>query len=306
MSGRKKVIIADVSLLGIALAWGYTFVLTKDLLDETSPLFLTGTRFLLAALLLWSFKHSALKKAEWHVWKKGIQCGIPLWAGFALQTVGIAHTTPGKAGVLTGTVVIIVPLLSFLVMKTAVPRGALIGSLLTFCGLALLSWDGSALYMSGGDVLVLLCAVCFAIHILLVDRIYKQKESFDDLVFIMIQLLVVGVISLPFAFWLEPLPRLLSTYGWFAFGFDLLIGTLLAYIVQIKAQQYSPPAHVSLLLSLESFFAFLFSWLLWGEMITRSVIIGIFLILLGILVTEASSLFRPVKEAAAGKEADIR
>ncbi|MFT9846453.1 DMT family transporter [Aneurinibacillus sp. REN35] len=306
MSVGKKVIMADVSLLGIALAWGYTFVLTKDLLNETSPLFLTGARFLLAALLLLCFKYNALKKAGWNVWKRGIQCGIPLWAGFALQTVGIAHTTPGKAGVLTGTVVIIVPLLSFIIMRSAVPKGAVIGSLLTFCGLALLSWDGGTLYMSGGDLLVLLCAVCFAIHILLVDRIYKQKESFDDLIFIMIQLLVVGVISLPLAFWFEPLPQLLSAYGWFAFGFDLLIGTLLAYIVQIKAQQYSPPAHVSLLLSLESFFAFLFSWLLWGEVITSSIIIGIFLILFGILVTEASSIFRPLKETSAGKEADIR
>ncbi|MGJ7911153.1 DMT family transporter [Neobacillus sp. LXY-1] len=303
MSSRKIVIIADLSLLGIALAWGYIFVLTKDLLNEISPLFLNAGRFLFSAMILWIFKQKNVRKAGWDVWKKGVLCGLPLWLAFTLQTFGIENTTPGKAGVLTGTVIIIVPFLYFVFSKVAIQKGVIIGCLLTFGGLAILSWDGGSMKGNIGDLLVLLCAVFFAIHILAVDRVYEQSDSFDSFVFIMIQLLVAGVMSVPFAFLLEPLPSSLSSYGWFAFGFDTLIGTLLAYIVQIKAQQYSPPTHVSLLLSLESFFAFLFSWLLWGEVLTRNVLIGVSLILLGVFMTELLNILRPIRKSNMESEA---
>jgi drug/metabolite transporter (DMT)-like permease len=297
VSSRKSVILADLSLLGIAIAWGYIFVLTKDLLEETSPLFLNAGRFLFAAMILWFFKRKSVKNAGWHVWKKGLHCGIPLWLAFTLQTIGIEHTTPGKAGVLTGTVVIIVPFLYFVFLKAAIQKGVIIGSILTFFGLAILSWDGGSMNGNIGDLLVLSCAIFFALHILAVDWVYRQGDSFDEFVFIMIQLLVAGVMSIPFAFLFEPIPSSLSSYGWFAFGFDTLIGTLLAYIVQIKAQQYSPPTHVSLLLSLESFFAFLFSLWLWGEVLTRNILIGISLILLGVFMTEFLNIVRPIRES---------
>ncbi|KMY52657.1 hypothetical protein AC623_00585 [Bacillus sp. FJAT-27231] len=292
MSLKKKVIIADVSLVGIALGWGYSFVLTKDVLAEMTPLYFISTRFLLAALILLLFKWKDIRNMPKQMWKYGIASGTALWAGFILQTLGIELTTPGKAGVLTGTMVVIVPFLYFFWSKVAVQRGAVLGSLLTFLGLIILSWDGSWAGVNLGDILAFLCAFFFAIHVILVDRAYKKNESVDSLSFITIQLFIVGIFSLPFAVSLEPLPSLLSPYGSYAYTFDLLIGTLLAYIVQIKAQQYSPPTHVSLLLSLEAVFAFLLSWLLWGEALTFNTVLGISLILGGIFITEAFDLFR--------------
>ncbi|MEK4027238.1 EamA family transporter [Pseudobacillus sp. FSL P4-0506] len=295
MSLKKKVIIADFSLVGISLGWGYSFVLTKDLLNEITPLYFIGTRFFLAALILLLFKWKDIKNMSKQMWKYGIFAGTALWAGFALQTIGIELTTPGKAGVLTGTMVVIVPFLYFFWSKVAIQRGALLGSLLTFLGLVILSWDGGWTGVNAGDILVFLCAFFFAIHVILVDRAYQNNESVDSLSFIAIQLLIVGVFSLPFAVWLEPFPTPLSSYGWYAYTFDLLIGTLLAYIVQIKAQQFSPPTHVSLLLSLESVFAFLLSWWLWGESLTFNTGMGILFILGGIFITEAFDLFRKPK-----------
>ncbi|KIL72783.1 DMT family transporter [Bacillus badius] len=295
MSSKKKVLIADLSLVGISIGWGYSFVLTKDLLNEMTPLYFIGTRFFLAALLLLLFKWKSIKRLPKQVWKYGIFAGTALWGGFVLQTVGIELTTPGKAGVLTGTMVVIVPFLYFFWSKTGIQRGAFLGSLLTFFGLAILSWDGGWTGINTGDVLVFLCAFFFAVHVLLVDRAYQRERSIDSLSFIAVQLFIVGLFSLPFAFWLEPFPSPLSAYGWYAYTFDLLIGTLLAYIVQIKAQQYSPPTHVSLLLSLESVFAFLLSWLLWGETLTVNTVTGIVFILGGIFITEAFDLLRKPK-----------
>ncbi|MFS0565471.1 DMT family transporter [Brevibacillus invocatus] len=224
---------------------------------------------------------------------QGIICGIVLCAAFTFQILGIDRTTPGKAGVITGTNVILVPFLYFIWRRKPVGKGAVIGSLLAFAGLTCLSGDEGWTGISFGDFLVFLCAIFFALHILLVDRLYEQREDVDSLNFVMIQLLVVGVIDLAIALFVEPLPQPLSSYGWFAFLFDCLIGTLLAYIVQIKAQQFSPPVHVSILLSLEAVFAFLFSWLLWGEPVTPIVWTGVALMLAGIYITELGDHQKP-------------
>ncbi|USG65866.1 DMT family transporter [Brevibacillus ruminantium] len=288
MPTKKQLLWADLSLFLIALAWGYTFILSKDLLTELTPFAFTGSRFLIASAILLPFVWKRLKYVSRQAWLQGILCGIALCAAYTLQILGIDQTTPGKAGVITGTNVILVPFLYFLWRRLPVKRGAILGSLLAFIGILCLSGEGDWGGLTYGDLLVFLCALFFALHILMVDRVYEKHGDIDTLSFVMIQLLVVGVIDTVIAAFSEPIPRNLSGYGWFAFWFDCLLGTLLAYVVQIKAQQFSPPVHVSILLSLEAVFAFLFSWLLWGEPLTALVVIGVLLMLTGIYVTELS------------------
>ncbi|GED33040.1 DMT family transporter [Brevibacillus centrosporus] len=288
MATKRQLLWADLSLFVIALAWGYTFILSKDLLMELTPYYFLGTRFLIAALILLPFIWRRLQALPREVWLQGIGCGVVLCAAFTLQLLGIERTTPGKAGVITGTNVILVPFLYFLWRRKSVGKGAIIGSVLAFLGLACLSGEGDWTGLSSGDLLVFLCAIFFAMHILMVDRFYEKKADVNSLSFVMIQLLVVGVIDLVIALFSEPVPHGLSPYGWFAYWFDCLLGTLLAYVVQIKAQQFSPPVHVSIILSLEAAFAFLFSWLLWGEIVTPTILAGVFLLLAGIYITELS------------------
>ncbi|QQE74521.1 DMT family transporter [Brevibacillus composti] len=288
MPCKKQLLWADLSLFLIALAWGYTFILTKALLTEMTPFAFTGSRFLIAALILLPFVWKRLKNLSREAWIQGALCGLALCAAFTLQILGIERTTPGKAGVITGTNVILVPFFYFLWRRMPVKKGAVLGCLLAFVGLLCLSGDGDWTGLSFGDVLVFLCAVFFALHILMVDRVYEKLGEVDTLSFVMIQLMVVGLIDMAIALMIEPIPQPLSAYGWFAFWFDCLIGTLLAYVVQIRAQQFSPPVHVSILLSLEAVFAFLFSWLLWGEPLTAMVVTGVVLMLAGIYVTELS------------------
>lgn len=286
---KKQLLWADLSLFIIAVAWGYTFILSKDLLLEITPFYFLGTRFLLAALILLPFLWKRVRNFGRDVWVQGALCGVVLCAAFTLQLLGIDRTTPGKAGVITGTNVVLVPFLYFLWRRKAVGKGAIIGSILAFIGLVCLSGNGEWTGLSLGDMLVFLCAIFFAMHILMVDRVYEKNANIDTLGFVMIQLLVVGLIDLGIAIFTEPIPGPLSSYGWFAYLFDCLVGTLLAYVVQIKAQQFTPPVHVSILLSLEAVFAFFFSWLLWGEPVTAVVLTGVFLMLAGIYVTELSS-----------------
>jgi len=296
LATKKQLFLADFSLFVIAVAWGYTFILTKDLLSELTPFYFLGTRFLLAGLLLLPFVWNRLLASNALFWRQGLFCGVALCAAFTLQLLGIDRTTPGKAGVITGTYVILVPFLYYLWRRKPVSKGAVIGSLLAFFGMACLSGEENWTGLSLGDLLVFLSAVFFALHILLVDRYYESEAGGESLGFVTVQLLAVGVIDLGIALFREPMPHGLSPYGWFAFLFDCLIGTLLAYVVQIKAQQFSPPVHVSILLSLESVFAFLFSWLFWGEPVTAMVWTGVALMLAGIYLAELGDMKKPTKE----------
>ncbi|MGE5704545.1 MAG: DMT family transporter [Clostridia bacterium] len=293
MHTSKKRLLADASLLGVAISWGYTFILAKDLLEEMTPLFFTGSRFLLAGLILAIWQWKRIKELTWFYWKAGIVSGLLLCMAFTAQIFGIELTTPGKAGMITGTSVVMVPFFYFLWSRTPIQKGPILGSICAFIGLALFSWDGSLQGMNTGDLLVLSCALCFAIHTVYVDRTYEKEEPVNVVLFSMVQLTVVGLIDLVLAAFLEPAPTQLSPYGWYAYLFELLIGTLLAYVIQLRAQYVTQPIRVSMILSLESVFAFLFSWLLWGETITYSVLIGAVLVLAGIYITELFNKAEP-------------
>jgi drug/metabolite transporter (DMT)-like permease len=286
LATQRQVILADLALFGIAVGWGYTFVLTKDLLNELPPLYFQGTRFLLAGLVLMLWLKTRGKRVDMQVWKTGSMAGFILFLAYTFQLFGLDRTTPGKAGMITGLAVVIVPFLYVWWSRSLVPRSAVVGSLLAFTGLSLLSWDGTWNGFNTGDVLVFFCAIAFAVHMVMVDRMYEKDGAINSLHFAMVQLITVGVITLIFACLFEEVPRSLSPYGWFAYLFDLIVGTLLAYVVQLKAQRYTPPTHVSLILSLESMFAFFFSWLVWGESLTSKVLWGAALMLAGIVVTE--------------------
>ncbi len=295
MATKKKVLLADGALLFIAVSWGYTFILAKDLLEELSPLYFSGSRFLISGLILAVWQWKSLRKISPFYWKAGSIAGILLCAAFTTQTFGIGLTTPGKAGVITGTAVVIVPLLYFVWSRTPIQKGPIIGSVLAFVGLALFSWDGQWQGINFGDFLVLLCAISFALHLVYVDRTYDKENSLNPLLFAMIQFLVVGVIDLVLAILFEPVPSQLSAYGWYAYLFELLIGTLLGFGIQLVAQRYVPPIHVSLILSTESIAAFGFSWLIWGEPLTMHVVFGVILVVAGIFLTEIAYSVQPNK-----------
>ncbi|MBO8171917.1 MAG: DMT family transporter [Bacillaceae bacterium] len=294
MNVNKRVLLADLALFGIAVGWGYTFVLMKDILTEMTPLYFTGTRFLLAGIIIALFQYHKLKELTWKYWKAGLITGVSLCLAYTLQAFGTDLTTPGKSGVLSGMNVILVPFLYFIWSRMPLQLAPILGSFLAFAGLSVLSWNGGGAlgHLNMGDMLILLCAVFFAVHIIQVHATFRKGVYFNPVLFAMVQLLVVGVIGTSLAVLTEPVPGPLSPYGWFAYSFDLIVGTLLAYLVQIGAQKYAPPIHVAVILSLESVFAFLFSWAIWGEPVTGWILLGIFLIVTGIYVTEMKDWIR--------------
>jgi len=280
----SQAVLSDLLLLGIGVGWGYTFVITKYIIVTLPVLLFLGTRFLLAGLLLaiiiWPHWKRSLTRAEI---KHGIIAGLFLAAAYSIQTFGILHTTPGKAGMITELTTILTPFLYFLVTRNPVARAAVLGTLLAFLGSVMMEWQGTSFGFNVGDALVLLCDFAYAAHLLVVDRTVERLNVWW---YIAVQLITVGLVCLALGLTTESFPSHMSSFQWFGYVYELIVGTLLAYLVQIFAQSLSNPTHVVVLLSFEGPFALFFSWLQWGEAMTAVKGLGALVIFAGVLITE--------------------
>lgn len=109
---------ADISLLFVAFVWGATFVVVQNAIAFLPPLLFNGVRFAIASILLWIwvfiFERKPLDK---QLIRAGFILGIWLCLGYAFQTIGLLYTTSSKAGFITGLNVVLVPFLSFMILK---------------------------------------------------------------------------------------------------------------------------------------------------------------------------------------------
>src|SRR5262249_5211408 len=160
------------ALFAVATSWGATFPLAKRLLVELPPFYYLALRFALASVLLFAVGGRQLTRLGMRGLRDGILLGALLTAGYGFQTVGLRTASATVAAFLTGLSVVIVPLLGAL-------RGrrpgllAWIGVLCAALGLAFLTLRASAGTRVGmGELLVLCCALCFALHI-----VYQSKVA---------------------------------------------------------------------------------------------------------------------------------
>ena len=154
-----------------ALIWGVAFVAQSVGMDYVGPWTFNACRFLLGGLVLLPFCRK--KKQEFRANRKvtligGICCGLALSSASMFQQTGIMYTTVGKAGFITALYIIIVPLLGIFFHKK--PSGkCMLAALLALAGFYLLCMTES-LSLQLGDGLVLVCAVLFSVHILIIDH----------------------------------------------------------------------------------------------------------------------------------------
>lgn len=281
--GKRRTLLADLSLLMVAIFWGSNFVIMKGALEEITPFTYLGLRFTTAFLLLAIFFWRRLVKLGPIQIMTGAVVGFFLFAGFAVQTLGLLHTTPGKSGFITGTSVIMVPFLYFLVTRISPGWWAFSGGFLAAVGLYFLSMEGP-LILGYGDLLTLIAAFFFAVHIVALG---KFSPEWDFITLATLQLGFVGVFNLFLAFFFEGgLSWQYPPAIWGAILYAVFFCTILAFVTQTAAQRYTPATHTALILSLEAVFAGLFSYLFWGEIFNQQKILGAGLILTGILITE--------------------
>jgi drug/metabolite transporter (DMT)-like permease len=288
--GRR--LLADLSLLGVAAVWGLTFVMVKEALEAAGPLTFLALRFTLATLLLaplWLARRAAGGRAV----AAGLLVGLCLFAGYALQTAGLQFTSASKAGFITGLSVVAVPAIGAAVARRWPAPALLVGVGLAASGLGLLSLREAAAVQLG-DLLVLGCALAFALHILVLGHLAPR---FDVLSLTTWQIVAAaaltavgaGLFERPSA---EQLGAILP-----AAAFTGLFATVAAFYLQTQAQRFTTPTHTALIFSTEPVFAGLFGYLLAGERLDGRALLGCGLILAGMLVAQlAPDSAAPVHE----------
>lgn len=275
--------IGQLGLIAVAVIWGNGFVASSVALEHFNPYQILAIRFTLAFIVLLLVNLKRLRTLTKLTIIKSSFLGVILYLAFLFQTIGLQYTTPSRNAFLTAVNVVIVPFLGLLFFRKKIPVRGVIGALISFCGIAFISLDKTLTSLNQGDLLTLICAVFFALHIFFTDMIVKKEEAWA---ITLIQMGSASVCSLVLlGLYHEPLPSL-SVPSFLSVLYLGLISTLLAYFLQTYSQKYTTSSEAAVILSTEAFFGMLGSVLLLSEVINFQMIIGAILIFLGILIVE--------------------
>ena len=271
-----------MSLLLVAIIWGSGFIVTKNALDHITPYNMLFYRFFVSTVLLSMIFFKKIRKASTKDIKGGVVIGLFLFAGFATQTVGLQYTEAGKQAFITATNVVMVPFIYWGISKKKPDKFDLAAAFLCLVGIGILSLD-SNLAMGYGDLLTLICAVFFALHISSTG--YFAKES-DPYVISIVQLGTAAVLSLIFALLFEGAPVVIQGQTVIPILYLAVFSTMLAFLIQTIAQKYTNSTHAAIILSLEAVFGSTFAIIFLKEELSLRFFIGCMSILISVITSE--------------------
>ncbi len=281
----------NLMLVLTAFIWGTAFVSQSKGMEYIGPFTFLASRSYIgaAALIPCIFVLNKLKISESqnnNYNKKmliigGICCGIALFVASIFQQIGIGFTSVGKAGFLTALYIVIVPLLG-LFFKKKVTKRVWLSVLIALIGMYLLCIK-EEFKIAYGDLLVIICALFFSIHILVIDYF---SPKVDCVKMSCIQFFVCAIISTVFMLIFEE-PSASTLYQ--TLPYILYAGVLssgVAYTLQIIGQKGNDPTVTSLILSLESVFALLSGFVVLNERFSLKEGLGCILIFGAIILTQ--------------------
>ncbi len=285
-----NIVKSNLLLLLTAAIWGFAFVAQRAGMEYVGPFTFNGVRFLLGGLsllpLLIFFRHNkSLPVRKFGALFPGVLAGIVLFTAASLQQIGIITTTAGKAAFITSLYIVLVPIISLFLGQTT-SKGTWLGCVLAAVGLYFLCIRESSAIQSG-DLLVLIGAFLWAVHILIIGyfspRVEVLKLSFVQFMTCSVLSLIVASITEEFI-----LSNLLAAVVPILYGGIGSVG--IAYTLQAVGQKYARPAHAAIILSMEAVFAAIGGFLLLGEYLEIQEILGCLLMLSGMLISQSQGM----------------
>ena len=286
MSQRLR---AELALALCTFLWGSTFVVVKNSLDQSSVFVFLAVRFSLAGFCMSIFRPQVLRSLQREEGFAGIRLGFFMFAGYAFQTAGLKYTTASNSGFITGSSVVLVPLILALFWGKRVTWWVYFGTIAAAAGLYFLTVPASGMaHLNRGDVLTFFAAASYAVHIILVGEYTREHSA--------AALSVLQVIACAGMAWLTALGA--HSIRWQTMRFEptgaLWVGvsvcavfaTAVAFSLQLWAQQYTTPSHAAILFTLEPVFAVATSYVVLGERLGARSLVGAALVLAGILAAE--------------------
>ena len=267
-----------LAMLATAAIWGGSFVVMKDSLEKQDVFSFLASRFILASLLMFMYRPTALRGLSKKFVLRGILAGALLGSGYIFQTFGLTNTTVSNTGFITGLYLVFTPLISLIVLRRHVIRIQWLAVLLAFIGLFLISYNGVSI--GRGETLVLISAILYGAHFVALG---EWSDGGNTYALTLIQIATLGVMASLFTikdgFQLPP-----DSSVWLAVLFTAFFATFLAFLVQTKAQSVMSATAASVLLATETPFAVIFGLYFNSDPLTLKIISG------GILVMGAMAL----------------
>lgn len=269
--------LAPWALLAVAAMWGISFVWMKDILDQQDVYSFLTSRFLVAAAAMILLKPKVLKLFTKELVFKGLIVGMALGSGYIFQTLGLDRTTPAITGFITGLYVVVTPVLASFFLKERLTPAMWGYVLLAVLGLAVLSVQGWSIGL--GEIFVLISAVFFAVHIILLG---SWSKNFDAYALTVIQLIGCALIS--------AIPATINGYVappdsqvWGVIVFTALFATAIAFVIQTWSQARISTTKVAVILTMEVVFAAVFSVMYGMEPLTLRLAVGGTMVLIAML-----------------------
>lgn len=289
----KQQIKSSLILLLTATIWGVAFVAQSVGMEYIGPFTFNAIRCVLGGLVLIPVILVLKKKKETGaenqekedkktLWTGGIACGVILCIASNLQQFGIMEASVGKSGFFTALYIVMIPVIGIFIGKRP-------GIKLWFCvalavvGMYLLCMKDGSFTIERADIMLLLCALAFSFHILVVDYF---SPKVDGVKMSCIQFFVCGALSAVGMIFTE-IPDISNIQAaWLPLLYAGLLSCGVGYTLQIVGQKGINPIIASLIMSLESVISALAGWVILGQVLSLKEIIGCVLMFVAIVITQ--------------------
>ena len=289
----KQQIKSSLILLLTATIWGVAFVAQSVGMEYIGPFTFNAIRCVLGGLVLIPVILVLKKKKETGaenqekedkktLWAGGIACGGILCIASNLQQFGIMEASVGKSGFFTALYIVMIPVIGIFIGKRP-------GIKLWFCvalavvGMYLLCMKDGSFTIERADIMLLLCALAFSFHILVVDYF---SPKVDDVKMSCIQFFVCGVLSAVGMLFTETPDISNIQAAWLPLLYAGLLSCGVGYTLQIVGQKGINPVIASLIMSLESVISALAGWVILGQVLSPKEILGCVLMFMAIIITQ--------------------
>lgn len=289
----KQQIKSSLILLLTATIWGVAFVAQSVGMEYIGPFTFNAIRCVLGGMVLIPVILVLKKKKETGaenqgkedkktLWMGGIACGVILCIASNLQQFGIMEASVGKSGFFTALYIVMIPVIGIFIGKRPEIK-------LWFCvalavvGMYLLCMKDGSFTIERADIMLLLCALAFSFHILVVDYF---SPKVDGVKMSCIQFFVCGVLSAVGMLFTETPDISNIQAAWLPLLYAGLLSCGVGYTLQIVGQKGINPVIASLIMSLESVISALAGWVILGQVLSPKEILGCILMFVAIIITQ--------------------
>lgn len=286
------------SLVAVTATWGAAFVIMKPAIEQQPFFDFLAIRFTIAALIMLAVKPKMVLLLRPRMLAIGASLGLLLGLAYVTQTVALQLTTAAITGFLTGTYVVLTPVLGWLFFRRRIGGKVAIGAILALVGLGLISISGLSIEV--GQIWGIVCAVLFALHIVGLGRF---SSGLDSYALTFVQLSAVAVVC-----WVGALPD--GYQGppnadvWIAVLFTAIFATIFGFFVQTWAQARMDASRVAIILTLEVVFTAFISVGVGQEVLAPKTIIGGLLMIAAMVIVEFPSRGRRARIAGTADAGD--